>query len=338
MRAELSLLALSAFGCAVNLDPDPPRPRVSSNIAQLPGCQPLADRVDSVEGRLDLIQLSDGRPLALAAQARFDGQVRSAAFTFRDGPAFETCLSSGEPLPARPLIDTSELPGRVSASPLASVTTDQTYLYFAASDQTSFAAAGFGVARWDPAAERFVAVGFLWTADRPPYGSSAIVEGDYVYVFGGLAARFLAADAYVARAPLASLTEPSAYEYWTGGGDWSQNADAALPLVEAGTAPSVSWDAAHSRWLMAYTTPLASEVTVRSGLGVTGPWSAPVTLGRCDLPSDDTGAFCGDVVLVPALTSEGGIVATQATGTFGRVEGADYGTRLIGAAWPGELP
>src|SRR5689334_19489676 len=221
MRAELILLVLSAFGCAVNLDPDPPRPRVSPNISELHGCEPLADRVDSVEGRLDLIQLDDGRPLALAAQARFDGQVRSAAFTFRDGPAFETCLASGEPLPARPLIDMSELPGRLTASPLASVTTDQTYLYFAASDQTTFESAGIGVARWEPATERFVAVSFLWTADRPPYGSSAIVEGDYIYVFGGLAARFLAADAYVARVPLASLTESSAYEYWTGGGAWS---------------------------------------------------------------------------------------------------------------------
>jgi hypothetical protein len=88
---------------------------------------------------------------------------------------------------------------------------------------------------------------------------------------------------------------------------------------------------------MAYTTPLSSEITVRSGLGATGPWSLPVVLGGCDLPSADDGAFWGDVTLVPALARDGEIALTQAVASFGRPEGAaasDYWTRLVRVGWP----
>jgi len=341
MHARICLAVASVLlGCAVNLNPEPPPKTQSPGAAVLASCLPLQDSVAALEGRFGALALADGTTLFTAENVALDG--RSAPTGFEGGDA-TACLSGAEPLAARPLIDVSALtpplaPGTV-ARPLGGVTSDATYLYFAA--EQGLASGGIGVARFDAERAGFVAVSMLWTADRPSYGSAALVSGEHVYVFGGLAARFLDADAYVARAPLASVTEPGAYEYWAGGGEYAPNADEAVPLVAAGTAPSVTYDAVRGRFLLAYVTPLASEVSVRSGLGVTGPWSLPVTLGRCDLPAVDPGSFCGDVTLVPAVAPGADLALTQAVASFSRVTSAapsDYWTRLLTAAWPSSLP
>jgi hypothetical protein len=114
-----------------------------------------------------------------------------------------------------------------------------------------------------------------------------------------------------------------------------------VPLVEGGTEPSVAFDSTRARWLMLYATPLSSDVSVRSGLGVTGPWSAPHTLGRCVLPASDPSSFCGELALVPELAQNGDIAFTQAVASFSRPKAAtdsDFWTRLVRAPWPGELP
>jgi hypothetical protein len=336
----LLLGAAVSLGCAVNLDPDPPRARPALAPEALDGCLPLSDRVDSLEGRLELLELDASRSVLIAASARFDGKAVASGFAVDDGP-LDGCATGLTPVRGRPLLDLAALGGSREGRPLGGVTADVPYLFFAADSSVDFRTDGYGVARWDPKAERFIAVSLLWTGDRPSYGSAAVLDGDFIYVFGGIPARFLAADAYVARAPVDALTEPAAYEYWAGGGSWTPNPDAAMPLVEAGTSPSVVYDTEHARWLMAYTSPLSDEITVRSGLGVTGPWSQPFTLGRCDLPSIDDGAFCGDVTLVPTWAPNGGIALTQAVASFGRPEGAtasDYWTRLIRVEWPAGLP
>jgi hypothetical protein len=330
-----------ALGCAVNLDPDPPRVPPATSAPALVGCLPLSDRVESLEGRVDWLRLHSESSILVAASARFDGKEGASGFAVSVGALADSCQAEVVPVRKRPLIEVGSLGTGLVGRPLGGLSNPGPFLFFAAENTREFRTEGYGIARWDPKVDGFVAVGLLWTGDRPSYGSAALVSGDYVYVYGGIAARFLAADAYLARVPLDALLEPAAYEYWTGGGTWTPNVDEALPLVEAGTSPSVVYDTAHSRFLMAYSTPLAGEITVRSGLGVTGPWSLPVTLGRCDLPSIDQGAFCGDVTLVPALAREGELALTQGVGSFERPEGAtasDYWTRLVRVGWPVGVP
>ena len=218
------------------------------------------------------------------------------------------------------------------------------YRYFpvlSADHADGLASDGIGVARWDADGQRFRALSLLWTADRPSYGSAAALVGDQVYVFGGLNARYLSADVYLARVPSAQITDSSAYEYWQGGGNFGADPDLAQPLVEGGQSPSVAWNATQQRWLMLYATPLANELTARSGLDISGPWSAPYTLGRCDLPSSDPSAFCGDLALVPALAPDAQIALTQGVASFARPAGAsdqDFWTRLVQVPWPSALP
>ena len=164
----------------------------------------------------------------------------------------------------RPIIDASALGANVTARPLAAVSVaNVVFLYFSVGHADGLASDGFGIATYDANGQDFIALPLLWTSDRPSYGSAAALVGDEVYVFGGLAARYLSADVYLARVPSAQIVNQSAYEYWQGAGVFGPNPDSAVPLVEGGTEPSVAFDSTRGRWLMLYATPLATDVTVR---------------------------------------------------------------------------
>ena len=340
MRAEAGFLAcLLVSGCAINLASERAAPTPEPELPALSGCLPLADRAAALTGRLSLVTLADHTPLALADSATVAGETHSVAFS----GASSGCLTESTPLAAQPLIDTAALSqgASLAARPLAALTLGDTVLYFSAEHASGVGSEGFGVARWDANNQRFVALSLLWTADRPSYGSAAALVGDEVYVLGGLAARFLSADVYLARVPRAQLAEPSAYEYWQGGGNFGPDPDSARPLIAGGTAPSLAWNAEHQRWLMLYATPLSTAVTVRSGLGVSGPWSAPYALGACDLPASGTNAFCGELSLTPTLAADGQIAFTQGVASFARPATAtdqDFWTRLVRVPWPSALP
>jgi hypothetical protein len=338
MRAEIWLaLGVLLPGCAIDIGSDAPSPAAASTAPALSGCLLLADRASTLSGRLSLVTLPDQSSLALADSATVDGQESSVGFA----NASSDCLSGSTPLPARPIIDVSALAAGTRARPLAAVSLDDTFVYFSAEHSDGLGSDGMGVARWDTGAQRFIALTLLWTADRPSYGSAAVLVDDEIYLLGGLAARFLAADVYLARVPSAQIDVASAYEYWQGGGNFGSDPDSALPLVEGGASPSLAFDAERQRWLMLYATPLANELTVRSGLGVTGPWSLPYTLGRCDLPSSDPGSFCGAATLLPALAGAGEIALSQEVNSFARpaqATDADFWTRLVRTPWPSALP
>jgi len=334
-RLPIGLLCLS---CSVNLESASTDATSHVDVPSLESCRPFGDSVSALEGRLVPFESSDGTPLWLATSAAIGDQISTATLSAFD-PA--QCLMGANEFGATPALDVSAIGTDLSGRPMGSVTTDTAYLFFSADHTDGLTSAGYGIARWDAHVSRFVALGLLWTADRPSYGSAAVVDGEWLYVFGGLAARFLAADVYLARAPLAAIATPAAYEYWAGGGAWTASADQALPLVEGGSMPSVSYDASHQRWLLAYTTPLSTEISIRSGIGVTGPWSAPYVLGRCALPLNDREAFCGDIVLTRRAPSARELLITQSVSSFDRpVQSppADYWTRLLLAPWPSKLP
>ena len=342
MRAELWLvpgaLALLA-GCSVNIARESDEPAAQEPMPAFSGCLPLADQVTALSGGVSVLALPDQRTLVVASSATVRGTESSSAFADASGE----CLTGSNVLAARPIIDCSKLGAALRCHPLGSVGTSPSdvFLYFSADHADDLASDGVGIAHWDAGAERFVADSLLWTSDRPNYGSAAaLVEGS-VYVFGGIGARFLAADVYLARAPSAQVAEPSAYEYWQGGGSFGSDPDSARPVVEGGLSPSVAFDAAHQRWLMLYATPLADRVTVRTGLGVTGPWSAPYTLGQCDLPTRDPDSFCANLALTPLVAGKGEIAFSQGVASFSRpphTTDRDYWTRLVRAPWPSDLP
>jgi Domain of unknown function (DUF4185) len=344
MRVEtchVFALALALSGCAVNIGSESERSAAPAPTAPtLNTCLPLADRASTLNGRVSLVTLPDQSSLVVADSATVAGVTSSVGFT----NANADCWAQSTALPAQPIVNGGPLGAGIVPRPLASVTSaaqSDAFLYFSADHADGLASDGYGVANWDANSRSFVALSILWTSDRPSYGSAAALVGDEVYVLGGLNARFLSADVYLARVPSAQIAEPSAYEYWQGGGNYGSDPDSALPVVEGGASPSVAWNAAQQRFLMLYATPLANQITVRSGLGISGPWSAPYTLADCDLPASDPSSFCGDLALVPELAADGEIAFTQAVASFARPARAtdqDFWTRLAHVPWPTELP
>jgi hypothetical protein len=279
------------------------------------------------------VSLPNGQEL-LVTQASIDGSQEATAFSAASG----RCGGAARALEARPVIDVSQFASRTVATPRAGFTTDAAYLYFSLVDEGGFDSSG-GIARFDDDTGKFQALALLWTSDRPTYGAAAVVSGDFVYVYGGLAARFLAADVYLSRVAPERVTEPTAYEYFGGGGEWTPDADLARPMVEGGQWPSVVWNAEHERFIMAYSAPLARAIQVRSGLGPSGPWSLPYVLGACTLPFPE--AFCAGVSHLPTFADDGGVALAQSVTTFERRANAaalDYWTQLVRAPWPAALP
>ncbi|MCC6214951.1 MAG: DUF4185 domain-containing protein [Polyangiaceae bacterium] len=319
----LAVAATALVGCRVTLDDAIEQERPAPSPPALEACAPLPSEGDGLEARLASLP---GPPLGVEGSLVVADAARGGprGFAVRDSP----CDAGEVALPATPILDASPLGPRVVARPTSLVAAGATaFVFFAAERPDSsaafgVAAVGRGLARWDAAAGAFVDPVLLWTADRPSYGAGAAASGDYLYAYGGLAARFLSADVYLARVATARAAEPGAWEYWSGGGAWAPTADAAWPMVEGGTEPTVGYHVALERWLLAYSTPLGAEITVRTGLGPYGPWSRPYLAARCALPSVDEESFCTHVVLHPALATEDSIGVSHGVGSFHRAPSA----------------
>jgi hypothetical protein len=169
----------------------------------------------------------------------------------------------------------------------------------------------------------------LWTPDHPPYGSAAVASGGYVDVLGCVAARFLDADCFLARAPAGDLADESAYAYYVGAGRFSSRVDDSWPLTTGAASLDVAPRPAEGRWVMLYATPLGTTITLRSGLAPQGPWSAPIPIATCDLADADM--FCTGIHLHPTIASfPGTVVVSYAAASMS----ADAATRR--AAEPGK--
>jgi len=138
----------------------------------------------------------------------------------------------------------------------------------------------------------------LWDADSG-FGAavngarSPIRLGEYVVVF------LHTSDGrhILARAPVRSLGEASAYSYWTGN-SWSPDAAAARSLWDEPESPfpkhnglSVRYNEFLGKWLAIYNSDL-STLRVRTADDLTGPWSDEVEWLDCSLVFGDAWPLC----------------------------------------------
>ena len=90
---------------------------------------------------------------------------------------------------------------------------------------------------------------------------------------------------------------------------------------------------------------LGSVIELRTGLGPAGPWSKVLTVASCDVPSDDTGAFCSGAVQHPEAAPPGEIALSYAIPSLSADAGERmaaaperYWPRLVTMKWPEALP
>lgn len=341
VAAALVGVPLGLTSCAIDLEPPPPKPSTAP-VAALATCPPLATEVGDYGGRWDSLALGSEVILVAAGDA-LGAPAASRGYRVTEDP----CSASVIERESSPLLDGSTLGGDVTAQPQAWVQAQgRQYAFFVAAEPDPTAdfgvrVIGRGIATYSAAEARLVEPVLLWTAERPSFGTGAYADADYVYAYGGLGTGFLAASAFVARAPVARVAEVGAWEYWSGSDHWTSAADEAWPLFDAGPALSVQYVSARSRFVAAYATPLAREITVRSGLGPAGPWSSPQVLAACDLPESDPQAFCAEVVLHAPFSRGATVALTHSVGSFDRpaeTPPAEVRARFAHASLPAALP
>jgi Domain of unknown function (DUF4185) len=181
----------------------------------------------------------------------------------------------------------------------------QTSLFFAQDklDPTAFfgvTSVGFGVALQTESAGFAPAPALLFTSDRPDYGSAVVAQGGMVFAFGCRnGSGFLESDCSVSRVAEGSLQNASDYAFSIGGGQWSSDPDSAAVLFQGASDLSVTFDEITGEFWLTYIPPLGNQLTFRWALAPDGPWSGPIVLGDCELPTGDPDAFCGAAIQHP---------------------------------------
>ena len=171
------------------------------------------------------------------------------------------------------------------------------------------------------------------------YGNAAVVAGGSIYSYacygpagGGLP------DAYgpckVARVAPATAGSAASYQYWNGSTFVSDPAQAAPMVLPAGAdginnpvaTLTVTWDAAHGVYVMAYSPwpGFTNKVVVRVASQPQGPWSAPVevTLPGCADTVGGSGFYCYAGTAQPQFSS-------APTGTGDGLLGIGYYDQLV---------
>ncbi len=341
-RARTVGLAFLLLGCSVRLDDSPAPPSSGTAPAVAPACRLFsALPVDFVGGRVSSLALGEGATSWIVETVRAGSAVQSNIGVVT--PAGVDPCQAGGAAPLSTVVGPSPRGAELSVQALAPVSFDgKRYLYYAlyrpdSREAFGVALEGYGVAPFDEESGRFAPTdSLLWTADRPAFGSAALLDGSDVVVYG-CSGGFPLEDCFIARVPKDDIEDESAYRYYSGGGHDSPLVDDAS-VAFTGGAPSVWRLADRGRVVAVYVTPLGDRLVARSGLTPVGPWSKPFDLARCEVPKD---AFCTSPVIhaQPAATSLS-VSYGVATFTPGALEAAplDYFARLADVALPKALP
>ncbi|WP_405672905.1 DUF4185 domain-containing protein [Streptomyces uncialis] len=156
-------------------------------------------------------------------------------------------------------------------------------------------------------------------AERVLFGTAAVADGGWTYVFGGDDGRSALgrhAYAYVARVPDGRLAESGAWRYWDGRG-WSRRAEPRPVLGDGdakgvGSAFTVVRDGdTYTLFTMAAGTRGLTTVTAYWACSPSGPWQGPVKEFAPPLPEDSGGG--GGLAAYnprthPALGTDGGLL------------------------------
>jgi serine/threonine protein kinase len=115
----------------------------------------------------------------------------------------------------------------------------------------------------------------LFGADEPNWGSAALVVDDWMYAYG-CECQNLGCSCRLARVPLASASDRSAWQFFATNGHWSSNWRDAQPVLRGGIQSgilSVHWNPYIGQFLAIYSRVLDARITIRFAERPEGPWT-----------------------------------------------------------------
>lgn len=224
---------------------------------------------------------------------------RSSSAAFAD-PASPTLLSepldgAGAPLELLPLSTDEAAAGGWTLRPRAVLPfAENGLIVYARARQDVHASVGMALVRpGSTVAERYPEV---FTGSDPPFHHAAALDaGDlYLYACGATTAR-----CRIARAPFATATDRTTYQFWTGAG-WSPDVTGAIEDVPGSSAGFTVWYVTYLERFVALAGVAGSgRVTLRVAPQPEGPWSEAVVVV-------DLGAAIENVVGHPELDRDAG--------------------------------
>ncbi|MFI5952522.1 DUF4185 domain-containing protein [Cryptosporangium sp. NPDC051539] len=118
----------------------------------------------------------------------------------------------------------------------------------------------------------------LFFPGSTPWTAAATLVGDDLYVYGDCDAR-----CHVARVPVASVADRSAWRFWAGDDRWAADEGGAAANLSGGSAGnSVIHVPALDAWLNVYLPKLSNTLTGQVGSSPSGPWSRPFAIAETD--------------------------------------------------------
>ena len=155
---------------------------------------------------------------------------------------------------------------------------------------------------------------------RVLFGSAVLLHGDYVYVYGvrETPQEYLSPrQMLLARVPVASVSDPSRWEFRTTDG-WSKDFHEAAPIASGLSSEySVSHLPALDQFIsISHGDLLSPKINARFADQPWGPWSEPVEVWTCPEPAAKKGYFAYAGKAHPALSTGDELLVTYAVNSF----------------------
>lgn len=115
----------------------------------------------------------------------------------------------------------------------------------------------------------------LFSQNDPPFGSSAFVVGDTLYVYGCSSSDF-SVPCFLGRVALENVLDLGSWTFYAGNGNWSSSMGDAHFVFTGNPILNVSWNSYLQRYVAVYNSPLSLPVMMRTAPAPEGPWSREV--------------------------------------------------------------
>jgi hypothetical protein len=155
---------------------------------------------------------------------------------------------------------------------------------------------------------------------RISFGSAVLSHGEFVYIYGVRETpqqKFSPKRMILARVRATSITEHSAWEFWTPTGWSPEFRDAATLVSGVASEYSVSYQPDRQQFiLISHHDLLSPKIQLRTADAPSGPWSDPVEVWTCPEPASKKGYFAYSAKAHPEISSSGELLITYAVNSF----------------------
>ena len=159
---------------------------------------------------------------------------------------------------------------------------------------------------------------FDQSANEPNFGSSALMNGGTLYVYGCQSGG-PGKQCMLGRVDPANVLVRSAWSFYAGNGNWSAKVGDGVSVFSGDDILNVSWNTYLQQYVAVYSQPLSQDVMIRTSPNPEGPWSGEIKAFTAMQPAPG-GSNVHDAQAHPEYNADGGstmyVSYSRSTGAF----------------------